>query len=158
MCLNPRLVKIPREVTRMCPKNQQWANAKGGSHPCIFIQVCWKFPFSSLCFAKCVNIVTLLILQHHLLWHVFLQNVFEKCFSYAQLGYCHLLKLHKIYKYAYLTPLAGIFLKKWPFKKHLDEVARRGSQWELMYNQLIVSLQSEHGQGAERKESTQTQI
>lgn len=39
----------------------------------------------------------------------FFKSVFKKCFSYAQLGYCHLLKLHKIYKYAHLTPLAGIF-------------------------------------------------
>lgn len=36
-------------------------------------------------------------------------------------------------------------------------MARRGSQQELMDNQLIVSLQSEHGLGSERQESTQTQ-
>lgn len=35
-------------------------------------------------------------------------------------------------------------------------MARRGSQQELMDNQLIVSLQSEHGPGSERQESTQT--
>lgn len=35
-------------------------------------------------------------------------------------------------------------------------MARRGSQQELMDNQLIVSPQSEHSLGSERQESTQT--
>ncbi len=49
------------------------------------------------------------------------------------------------------------FQIKWPFKTQRDKVARRGSQRELMDNQLIVSAQSEHGPGSVRQESTHTQ-
>lgn len=57
----------------------------------------------------------------------------------------------------HIWPLVRYFWIRWPFKKQWNEVARRGSQRELMDNQLIVSLQSEHGRGSERQESTQTQ-
>lgn len=76
----------------------------------------------------------------------------------ALLDYCRPFRLCKVQRDISLNLiLLEYFWIRCPFKTHWDEVARRGSQQELMDNQLIVSPQSEHGLGSEKQESTHTQ-